>query len=156
MKQCKHMTKINNMIDPLRVIADKVGSPLWDLGARLYLGHAFFKSGMLRFKDLINGTFDSQVYLFTDIHPVPGLSPSLAAYGATFGEVVLPVLLVLGLFGRFAAGGLLIMTAVIHFALGDEAILLESLLWGALAAALFVKGPGLLSVDHFLVKWLRR
>ena len=155
MKQCKHMKKFDEMLNPLRALADKVGSPLWDLTARVYLGYTFFKSGMLRFKDFLNGTFDSQIYLFTDIHPVPGVSPTLAAYGATFGEVILPVLLILGLFGRFAAGGLLVMTGVIHYALGADAIVLESLLWAFLAAALFIKGPGMLSVDHFLLKWLR-
>ncbi|MEI9804113.1 MAG: DoxX family protein [Pseudolabrys sp.] len=44
--------------------------------------------------------------------PVP---PVLAAYAVSYAEFILPIMLVLGLGTRFAALGLLIMTALIRF-----------------------------------------
>lgn len=145
--------KIDSTIEPLRDIAHRFASPLWDLAARLYVAHAFWSSGMTRFHDLINGNFDNQIFLFELEHPVPGLSPEIAAYGATAGEVILPILLALGLFGRFGAAGLLIMTAVIEFTYGHYTV---HILWAFLAAAIFVKGPGTISLDNLILKYLRR
>jgi len=153
MKNCKHVKKINGMIEPLRSIADTVGAPLWDLAARVYLGWVFFKSGMLRFKDWLNGSFDNQVFLFDLEHPVPGLPAELAAYVTTVGELILPILLIIGLFGRVGAVGLLIMTLVIEFTYIHAT---DHILWMFLAAAIFIRGPGMLSVDHFLLKWIRK
>ena len=145
--------KIDNLINPLRRMASCVGSPLFDLGARLYLAWAFFKSGMLRFNDWWNGSFDNQVFLFELEHPVPGIDPEIAAYMSTTGEIVLPILLAFGLFSRFGAAGLLIMTAVIEFTYIHAT---DHILWAFLAGMIFIKGPGMLSIDHFLVKALRR
>lgn len=143
---------IDTMIEPLRGFARTVGSPLFDLTARLYLGWAFFKSGLIRFKEWQNGTFDNQVFLFELEHPVPGLDPTMAAYLTTGAELILPVLLILGLFGRFAAAGLLVMTAVIEFTYGHFD---AHILWAFLAAMIFIKGPGALSLDSLILKWIR-
>lgn len=145
--------KIDTLINPLRNLADKFASPLFDLGARLYLGNEFWKSGVLRFKDYLNGTFDNQIFLFELEHPVPGLDPTAAAYLTTGAEIILPVMLVFGLFGRFAAGGLLFMTAIIEFTYGHFDV---HILWAFLAAMILIKGPGLLSLDTLLVKFLRK
>ena len=144
---------IDNAIEPLRRLANFAGAPLWDLAARLFVANAFFKSGMVRFNAWRNGDFESQIFLFELEHPVPGLDPELAAYITTGAEVVLPVLLALGLFGRFAAAGLLIMTAVIEFTYGHFAV---HILWAFLAASIFIKGPGALSLDNLLVKFIRK
>ena len=147
------MIKINNLINPLRMIADKVGSPLLDLSFRLYLGWAFFKSGMLRAKDYFNGSWDTQVFLFEMEHPVPGLDASLAAPITTIAELALPVLVGLGLFSRFGAAGLFVMALVIQLTYQEN---YQHILWMALAASIFIKGPGPLSVDNLMVKWLKR
>ncbi len=149
------MRNINNLIEPLRKVANCVGSPLFDLAIRLYIAHTFLKSGMGRFRDWWNGSWDSQVYLFTDIHPVPGFDPSLAAAAATLGELILPVLLGLGLFARVGAAGIFIMTTVIFLTFSD-AIWFETLVWWTMTACVFIKGPGMISVDYWLVKWLRK
>ena len=145
--------KIDTIIEPLRAFTDKIGAPVFDLIARLYLANAFFSSGILRLKDFLNGNGGNQFFLFELEHPVPGLSPEFAAYIATTGEIILPILLVLGLFGRFAAAGLLIMTAVIEFTYGHFDI---HILWAFLALSILIRGPSLLSADHFLLKFLRR
>ena len=147
-----HLAKIDDAINPLRMIADTIGAPLFDLSARAYLAWVFWKSGMTRWNDFVNGTFDTQIFLFELEHPVPGLDPSTAAHTALFGEIVLPILLILGLFGRFAAAGLLIMTAIIEFTYLQST---THIFWAFLAGTILIRGPGLLSVDHFLVKWIR-
>lgn len=145
--------KIDNLIEPLRKLANCVGSPVWDLAARLYLANVFFKSGMLRFKDYKNGNWDTQLYLFGDEHPVPGIPADIAAPLTTTMELALPVLLALGLFGRVGAAGVLIMTAVIEFTYMHAN---DHILWAFLAAAVFIKGPGRLSLDYLLLKMIRK
>jgi len=145
--------KIDALIEPLREIANKFAAPVWDLAARLYVAEAFWSSGMTRFKDLINGNFDSQIFLFELEHPVPGLSPEIAAYGATAGEVILPILLVLGLFGRVGAAGILIMTAIIELTYIHS---VDHIIWAFLAAAIFVRGSGVISLDNLLLRFIRR
>ena len=144
--------KLDRGVEPLRQTASYV-APFWDLAARLYVANVFFKSGLLRLADWQNGTFSNQIYLVTSEHPVPHIPPVFAAYASMIGEIILPILLAIGLFGRFAAAGLLIMTLVIIFTYvhGDGEIL-----WLFLGASIFIKGPGILSVDYLLLKWLRR
>jgi putative oxidoreductase len=67
--------------------------------------------------------------------------------------MILPTLLVLGLFGRAAAAGLLIMTAVIEFTYGHFDV---HILWAFLAASILIRGPGLLSLDTVLLRTLHR
>jgi len=144
---------LNSMIDPLRSLSSNFASPLLDLAARAYLFYAFFwLSGLNRFSDWWNGNFDTQLFLFELEHPVPGLSPEFAAYSATAGELILPLLVLFGLFARFGAAGLLIMTAVIEFTYIHAT---DHVLWAFLAGMIFIKGPGILSVDYWLVKYLR-
>lgn len=143
---------IDDLIEPLRRLANNIGSPLFDLAARLYLANAFFKSGILRLTDWKNGNFDNQIFLFDLEHPVPGVDPEVAAYMATTGEVILPILVAFGLFSRFGAAGLLIMTAIIELTYIHAT---DHILWAFLAAAILIKGPGPLSLDHLIIKKLR-
>jgi putative oxidoreductase len=144
---------IDTALNPLRKIASCIGAPVFDLAARLYVANAFFSSGILRFNDWKNGTFDTQLFLFELEHPVPGLSPEFAAYGATLGELILPILLVFGLFSRFAAVGILIMTAIIELTYIHST---DHILWAFLAASILIKGAGMFSADYWLVKFLRK
>ena len=75
--------------------------PLLLLAARLYVALIFFRAGLLKLAD-----WSSTLVLFQETYKVPVLPPELAAYIGTFGELVFPVLLVLGLAGRFGAAGL--------------------------------------------------
>lgn len=145
--------KVNGLIEPLRGVARTVGFSAFDLFARFYIAHAFFKSGILRFKDWMNGNFSNQIFLFDLEHPVPGIPADVAAYMATAGELILPFLLVLGLFTRFGAAGILIMTAIIEFTYIHAA---DHIIWAILAAGIFINGPGIASLDHWIVKFLRK
>ena len=64
-------------------------------------------------------------------------------------EHVLPVLLILGLFARVSAMGLLIMTAVIQVFVFPGAWVTHGL-WAAALLVTLAQGPGRLSLDHWL------
>ena len=143
----------NRLMDPLRYFSNLVLSPLLDLSFRLYLGYAFFKTGLGRAKDYFNGSWDTQLFLFEHEHPVPFLEADLAAPITTMAELFLPVFVVLGLFARFGAAGLLTMALVIDLTYQHH---IQHVFWMALAASIFLKGPGSISIDHWIVnKYLK-
>jgi putative oxidoreductase len=121
--------------------------PLAALVARGCVAQVFFWSGLTKLRD-----WDTTVALFTDEYHVPLLSPAIAACMGTAGELVLPVLLVLGLAGRFSALGLFIVNAVAVIAHSEiaPAALQQHILWGALLAALAIFGLGPWTLDHLL------
>jgi len=127
-------------------------APVLDLGLRLYLANVFFKSGLTKIK-----SWDSTLYLFSDVYHVPLLSPEFAAWLATGAELGLSVLLVLGLFGRFAAAGLSILNvvAVISYADLSEAGINQHISWGILLGVLLILSRGNWSVDAWLEKRLK-
>ena len=128
-------------------------APLMDLGMRLYIADVFFKSGWTKIQ-----SWDSTLYLFNDVYHVPLLPPAVAATMAASAELGLSVLLVLGLFGRFAASGLFILNivAVISYADLSEAGLNQHLSWGILIGVLLILSRGNWSVDAWLEKRLEK
>jgi putative oxidoreductase len=121
--------------------------PLAALLARLYVAQVFFLSGLTKLRD-----WGTTVALFTDEYHVPLLSPQVAAAMGTAGELVLPVLLVLGLGGRFSALGLFVVNAVAVVSLSDiaPAAFQQHVFWGSLLAALAIFGLGPWSFDRWL------
>ena len=83
---------------------------------------------------------------------LPLLPPMVAAFAGTTGELVLPVLLLLGLAGRFAALGLSVMNVVAVISLAEiaPAALQQHQLWGSLLIGLALWGPGRWSLDRVL------
>ena len=128
-------------------------APLMDMGLRLYLANVFFKSGLTKIK-----SWDSTLYLFSDVYQVPLLTPEVAAWLSTSAELGLSVLLVLGLFGRFAAAGLSILNvvAVISYAELSEAGINQHLSWGILLGVLLILSRGNWSIDAWLEKRLQK
>jgi putative oxidoreductase len=128
-------------------------APVLDLGLRVFLANVFFKSGLTKIHN-----WDGTLYLFSDVYQVPLLDPDLAAYLATGAELGLPVMLVLGLFGRFAAAGLFILNAVAaysYYSELSEAGLNQHLYWGMLLAVLLLISRGAWSCDAWLEKRLQ-
>lgn len=126
--------------------------PLGALLARLYIAQVFFLSGLTKIRD-----WDTTLLLFTEEYHVPLLPPAVAAVMGTAGELALPVLLVLGLAGRFSALGLSVVNVVAVLSLSEiaPAAFQQHLTWGALLAALALFGPGRWSLDHWLGGRLR-
>jgi putative oxidoreductase len=128
-------------------------APIMDIGLRLYLANVFFKSGLTKVQ-----SWDSTLYLFHDVYAVPLLPPDVAAYLATSAELGLSTLLVLGLFGRFAAAGLSILNvvAVISYADLSEAGFNQHISWGILLGVLLVISRWQWSADFWLEKKLKK
>jgi putative oxidoreductase len=126
--------------------------PLALLGARLFVASVFFRSGLTKLRD-----WDTTLALFNDEYHVPLLDPTLAAFMGTGAELALPVLLAFGLFGRFAAAGLTVLNVVAVLSLAEvpEAALAGHVFWGSLLLGLLLWGPGAISLDRFVVPWLR-
>ena len=123
--------------------------PLAALLARLYVAQVFFLSGLTKIRD-----WGTTVALFTDEYKVPFLPPAVAAAMGTAGELVLPVLLVLGLGGRFSPLGLFVVNAVAVISLSEiaPAAFQQHVFWGSLLAGLAIYGLGPLSVDRLFKK----
>jgi putative oxidoreductase len=127
--------------------------PLAQLGARWYVSGVFFRAGLTKLHD-----WDTTLALFSDEYRVPLLNPTVAAYLGTGAELALPVLLVAGLFGRFAAVGLSVLNLVALMSLMDvpDAALMGHVFWASLLGFLLLWGPGALSLDFWLIPRLRR
>lgn len=123
--------------------------PLAALAARIYIAQVFFLAGLTKIRD-----WDTTLLLFTEEYKVPLLSPEVAAFMGTAGELVLPVLLLMGLAGRLAALGLSVVNVVAVLSLSDiaPAALQQHITWGVLLAALAIYGVGKWSVD---CAWLK-
>jgi len=129
--------------------------PLLLLAARLYVSMVFFRAGLLKLAD-----WSSTLALFHDTYKVAVLPPELAAYVGTFGEVVFPVLIVLGLAGRFSAAALFVVNVMAVasyldlFGFECPAGINSHYYWGAILLMLVVFGPGKLSLDTLVLKRL--
>jgi putative oxidoreductase len=119
------------------------------LGARLYVAQVFFLSGLTKLRD-----WSATLALFQDYYQVPLLPPGLAAWLGTGGELVLPVLLVLGLAGRFAGAGMFVVNLVAVLSLSADdlspAAQAQHALWGVLALAVVLWGAGRWSADRLI------
>lgn len=125
--------------------------PLAQLAARVYLAQVFLLAGLTKVRD-----WETTLLLFENEYAVPLLSPALAAWLGTGGELVLPVLLLLGLGGRIAALGLFVVNAVAVLALPEisAAALQQHQFWGSLLLALLLWGPGRWAADTWLARRL--
>ena len=130
---------------------------------RFSVAAVFWKSGQTKIEglaiDIVSGGVEldlprlspSAVDLFRDEYRLPLLSPEAGAVLAALGEHVLPLMLLLGLGTRFAALGLLLMTAVIQFLVYPSAYPTHGV-WAAVLLWLMLRGPGVLSVDDLLAR----
>ena len=122
--------------------------PLAQLAARLFVAQAFIASGLTKIAD-----WETTLALFADEYHVPLLPTAWAAVLGTGGELVLPVLLALGLAGRFAAFGLFVLNIIAVLSLSEiaPAALQQHQFWGSLLLGLLLWGPGRWAVDALLV-----
>ena len=120
---------------------------------RLAIAIPFWRSGLTKWDGFLSLSSGAR-YLFTEEFRLHIFGQALAypapltmAFLAGLGEVILPVLLVLGLGTRFAALGILAMTAVVQLTVPDGLVNFH-LPWFAMALALVVYGGGTLSTDR--------
>ena len=131
-------------IDRATGLLDRVPYRLLALPLRVGAAAVFWSSAQAKLAN-----WDTSLELFTDEYKVPLLPPEIAAHLVLGIEVTTPVLLVLGLFTRAAALGLLAMTAVIEIFVYPLAWPTH-IQWAAMLLVLLCRGPGQLSLDHVL------
>ena len=122
------------------------------LVSRGYVAQVFFSAGLTKLQD-----WESTLFLFEEEYQVPLLPFELAAYLGTFSELLLPALLVAGIFTRLSALALFFVNIVAVISLTDisPAALYLHVIWGVLLAQLAIYGGGLLTVDRALRTWYR-
>lgn len=121
------------------------------LVARAYLFYVFFRSGLTKLHD-----WDTTVLLFAEEYKVPLLPPMLAAAMGTFGELVFPSLMLIGILPRLAAAGLFfvnLVAALSYWASLSPSAIEFHFVWGLLITIVASAGPGWLAVQTL---WQRR
>ncbi|MCH8105020.1 MAG: DoxX family protein [Proteobacteria bacterium] len=126
----------------------KLGSPLL-LFFRCWVAWVFLKSGLLKI-----GDWETTLLLFEYEYAVPLLPFELAAYLATFTELVFPIFLIAGVGTRFFAIALSlvnIMAVVSYYAtLAKGAGLIYHNLWGTMLLVNIIFGGGFFSIDRWI------
>lgn len=122
-------------------------TPVVLLVTRFYVAYVFFLSGLSK-----TNSWSSTLSMFEYEFAVPLLPPAVAAWMATVGELVLPVMLVLGLFTRFSAIGLFIINAVATISYPDisPAGVKEHYLWGFMLLMVIMIGNQKLVLDQWI------
>jgi putative oxidoreductase len=116
--------------------------------ARIFIATTFWLSGRTKVEEGLTLS-QSAFFLFEYEYALPVIPPRLAAYLATYAEHLFPILLVVGLGSRLSATALLVMTAVIQVFVYPGAWSTH-LLWAAALAWIVFRGPGQLSIDHWI------
>lgn len=158
------------MVDGFVALCSLVPYALVALGLRLLMARVFFFDGQAKVTgsllsfDLYN--FDFSLVLpmqvkaetfgaFLTAYPPLVIPPSIAAYVMTYAEFALPILLVLGFATRFAALGLLLVTAM-QFYLMPAGLWTAQVYWAGILLVLLSRGAGQLSIDHIIRLIARR
>ncbi len=121
--------------------------PVVNLLFRFWVAKVFFMSGLTKIK-----SWDTTLMLFEYEYAVPLIDFKLAAFLATGAELLFPVLLLVGLAGRFSAAALFILNIVAAISYPDISPggINDHYFWGAMLLVIFAYGPDKLSADHFI------
>ena len=115
------------------------------LAVRLWIAQFFMFSGLTKIK-----SWPTTIALFKDEYHVPLLPPDIAALMSATAELSLPILLVLGLFTRFAALAFFLMTLVIELFVYPGTT--ENYYIFLLTFVLISHGSGLFGADYWAAK----
>ncbi len=140
------------LIERMVAALDRIPYWLLALAARIFPAAVFWQSGETK----VVGWHlkPSAIALFRNEYQLPLIDPAIAAYLSAFGEHFLPILLVIGLAARFAATGLLFMTAVIEIFVYPDAWPIHGV-WATCFLLVMARGPGFVSIDHLIARRYR-
>lgn len=126
-------------------------SPIGDFLARLWVAKIFFLSGLVKLQ-----AWQSTIMLFAHVYKVPFIPSYLAAILGTGAELILPVLLVLGLGGRFVILIFFIYNIICMISYpylwtsNGVAGMDDHINWALLLMLLMFHGSGKLSLDYLI------
>ena len=150
-----------SMVQRVIALFSSIPDSLISLLGRFSIAAIFWKSGQTKIQgfaiDIVNGEFhfgmprlsDAVVDLFRDEYHLPLLPPDIAATAAAFAEHFFPVLILVGLATRFSAIALLGMTLTIQFLVYPDAYPTHGV-WATVLLFLIARGPGRVSIDHWI------
>jgi putative oxidoreductase len=154
-------SSLARLIESAIQLLERIPHTLVAFVARFSIAAVFWNSGQTKVEGLavniVNGEFslgwprlsDSALSLFQSEYKLPIIPPELAAPMAAFAEHLFPLLLLFGLATRFSALALLGMTLVIQIFVYPGAYATHGT-WAAVLLYLMARGPGALSIDHWL------
>jgi putative oxidoreductase len=128
---------------------ESVPYSLLAIPARLAVAEVFWSSFSTKIQN-----WDTTVTLFEDEYKLPLLSPDAAAHLTAGIESTTAILLVLGLLTRPVALLLLAMTAYIEVFIYPQAWPTH-IQWAAMLLFLLCRGPGKISLDYLIRRWMR-
>lgn len=137
-----------SLVRILNTRMDRLPRDAVTLALRVFPAMVFLQSGRTKVEGLFS-IKPSTFFLFENEYALPLIPSDIAAVLATAAEHVLPILLILGLFTRLSALGLLGMTAVIQVFVYPGAWITHGL-WAAALLAIIAFGPGRLSLDRLI------
>jgi putative oxidoreductase len=145
--------QVGMLTDRLIGIIRAVAQPsLVQFVMRFALSVPFWRSGInkwdgfLQLKDTTVLLFSEEFMLHLPGGPYHYPAPAVFAFISGCGEILFPILLVLGFATRFAATGLLFMTCIVELTVPDGWPI--HITWAAMALGIMAWGPGRLSLDY--------
>ena len=142
------MFRVPRLFYSIRQWLGRLPLSIIQLGMRIGVGMVFFKAGLLKYQ-----SFEFAVKLFEDEYKLPFLAPAVAARMAMLNELTTSTLLFLGLATRLVTLPLLGMISVIQIFVYPRAWP-DHLLWGSILVFLLTRGPGTLSVDYLIDRYV--
>jgi putative oxidoreductase len=142
------MSALIETLDAGRRLAERIPYSLVALVARFAVAAVFWRSAMTKVDESFQ-VKSTTFFLFKEEYKVPIIPPDIAAYLATYQELIGAVLLVIGLATRLTALSFIGMVAIIQVFVYPSGWP-EHLLWFALLFLLVARGPGAISVDHLI------
>ena len=160
------IANIDKLIRKFECFIAPMASPVADLILRLAVAHVFLLSGMAKLKNLQGAGDLFQYEWFSDenwwmqllgFEEIPRVLAMILAVLSAAAEFVLPLLLIVGLFTRFAASGLmavaLVIVLLVYPVWTEDGLALwwsEHLWWVGSLLALMAFGGQKFSADHWL------
>jgi putative oxidoreductase len=150
---------IGRAVQRVNSIIEWIAQPsLTQFVLRIGLATPFWRSGINKWEgffqlnDVAVLLFQTEFQLHLPGGPYSFPAPEATAFLVGTAEIFFPILLFFGLATRLAAGALLVMTLVVELTVPDGWPV--HVTWAAMALGIMAWGPGLLSLDALLGRWL--
>ncbi len=131
-----------------RRLAERIPYSLVALIARLSVAGVFWRSAQTKIDGFLQ-VKSTTFFLFREEYKVPVVPPEIAAYLATYQELIGSILLLVGLATRLTALAFIGMVAVIQTFVYPSGWP-DHILWFAVLFLLLALGPGAISLDHLI------